>query len=85
MPTPDALTIIARTVKRNGLIAKAETILGIKKFCQQSMKYGSRVQIHNELSIGTPKNNKFSIVPNGKLIIFKCSNFGQITAELYFA
>ena len=21
---------------------------------------------------GTPKNNKFSIVPNGKLIIFRC-------------
>ena len=24
------------------------------------------------LSIGTPKNDKFSIVPNGKLIIFRC-------------
>ena len=25
------------------------------------------------LSIGTPKNNKFPFVPNGKLIIFRCS------------
>ena len=24
------------------------------------------------LSIGTPKNNKFSIFPNGKFIIFRC-------------
>ena len=24
------------------------------------------------LSIGTPKNNKFSNVPNGKVIIFRC-------------
>ena len=24
------------------------------------------------LSIGTPENNKFSIVPNGKFIIFRC-------------
>ena len=27
------------------------------------------------LSIGTPKINKFSIVPNGKLIIFRCPKF----------
>ena len=27
------------------------------------------------LSIGTPKNNEFSIVPNGKLIIFRCLKF----------
>ena len=27
------------------------------------------------LSIGTPKNNEFSIVPNGNLIIFRCSKF----------
>ena len=25
------------------------------------------------LSIGTPTNNKFSIVPNGKFIFFRCS------------
>ena len=31
------------------------------------------------LSIGTPKNNKFSIVPNGKLIVLGVPKFRQIT------
>ena len=31
------------------------------------------------LSIGTPKSNKFSIVPNGNLINFRCpKNLGKL-------
>ena len=45
--------------------------MDIKKAAKQGNK---QVVLHTVmcLSIGTPENNKFSIVPNGKLIIFRC-------------
>ena len=45
-------------------------------FCCSSLilfcTYDTNIHTLMCLNIGTPKNNKFSFVPNGKFIIFRC-------------